>query len=147
MKEVEDNYDVVCCAAGTATTAAGVLKSMDQGRLMVFPALKGVSSHLRKEVLRYQTEASKETQLYFMEGYDFGGYAKLTQELIEFVRSFYQENNLKLDLVYTAKLFFGLWDLIKKDYFPPSSKILVIHTAGLQGNKGFEDRFKFNLFS
>jgi 1-aminocyclopropane-1-carboxylate deaminase len=31
---------------------------------------------------------------------------------------------------------FGVIDLIRKNYFPENSKILLIHTGGLQGIQG-----------
>jgi 1-aminocyclopropane-1-carboxylate deaminase len=66
--------------------------------------------------------------------YHFGGYAKKTNELISFMKSFYEENKIELDFVYTAKMMFGVKDLIQKKYFSAGSKILCIHTGGLQGN-------------
>jgi len=37
---------------------------------------------------------------------------------------------------------FGIVDLIKKGYFPEGSKILAIHTGGLQGIKGMNRYLK-----
>jgi 1-aminocyclopropane-1-carboxylate deaminase len=54
---------------------------------------------------------------------------------------FYEENNVILDFVYTAKMMFGVKDLIQKNYFPKSSKILCIHTGGLQGNNSLATDF------
>ena len=77
--------------------------------------------------------------------YHFGGYAKKNNDLIEFLKSFYKEYNLKLDPIYTGKAMFGLLDLIKKGQIK-NQKILFIHTGGLQGINGFEDRYKLSLF-
>jgi 1-aminocyclopropane-1-carboxylate deaminase len=68
--------------------------------------------------------------------YHFGGYAKYNTELISFINDFFQLNNIKLDFVYTAKMMFGLTELIKQDYFPQKSVIVAIHSGGLQGNEG-----------
>ncbi|PIR12483.1 MAG: 1-aminocyclopropane-1-carboxylate deaminase, partial [Flavobacteriales bacterium CG11_big_fil_rev_8_21_14_0_20_35_7] len=66
----------------------------------------------------------------------FGGYAKVSKELITFINEFKTETNIPLDAVYTGKMMFGLADLIRKGSFKKGSKILVIHTGGLQGNNG-----------
>ena len=79
--------------------------------------------------------------------YHFGGYAKINKELVAFINSFFKAFGIGLDLIYTAKLFYGLWDLIKKDYFPQHSRIVVIHSGGMQGNRGMENKYNFNLFT
>jgi len=56
--------------------------------------------------------------------------------LIQFLNSFYSQTAIPLDPVYTGKMVFGVLDLIQNGYFPPNSKILMIHTGGLQGIKG-----------
>ena len=76
------------------------------------------------------------------DNYHFGGYGKVTDELIQFLNSFYSQTNIPLDPVYTGKMVFGVLDLIAKNYFPPNSKILMIHTGGLQGIKGMNFALK-----
>jgi len=65
--------------------------------------------------------------------------------LVEFIHEFHQNFAIVLDPIYTGKMAFGIWDLIKKDFFEPNSKILMIHTGGLQGNVGFTARTGINL--
>jgi len=78
--------------------------------------------------------------------FHFGGYAKWNTDLLEFIRSVHQNHGLKLDPIYTGKALFGLFDIIQKGSIPPGSKALFIHTGGLQGVSGFEERFKIKLF-
>jgi 1-aminocyclopropane-1-carboxylate deaminase len=66
--------------------------------------------------------------------YHFGGYAKRTHGLISFMNSFYDEFSIPTDFVYTGKMMYGIFDLLKNDYFPKGSIVLCIHTGGLQGN-------------
>ena len=73
--------------------------------------------------------------------YHFGGYAKIKPELVEFIRSFKKNHNILLDFVYTGKMLFGLYDMIKNTNQFDNKKIVVVHTGGIQGNKGFEERF------
>ena len=87
-----------------------------------------------------------ESQYSLETGYHFGGYAKYKPELIEFMRGFYTQTNIKTDPIYTGKLFYALVDLAKKDYFKRGSTIVVVHTGGLQGIKGFEKRHGISIF-
>jgi 1-aminocyclopropane-1-carboxylate deaminase len=70
--------------------------------------------------------------------YHFGGYGKVTDELLAFVQQFEKEQNILLDPVYTSKMMFGIFDMIRKDYFAKGTKIVAIHTGGLQGWKKYE---------
>ena len=72
-----------------------------------------------------------------MYDYHFGGYAKVTNELTEFMNEFEKQFNIPLDPIYTAKMMFGVMDLVKKNFFESGSTILVIHTGGLQGRADF----------
>ncbi len=76
-----------------------------------------------------------------MVDYHFGGYAKYSWDLIAFINDFKGTHGIPLDPVYTGKMMFGVFDLIKNDFFPPGSKIMAIHTGGLQGIRGFNERF------
>jgi 1-aminocyclopropane-1-carboxylate deaminase len=64
--------------------------------------------------------------------YHFGGYAKKTSELNQFLIRMKQEHNLDLDPVYTGKMMTGVFDLVSKNYFPRGSTILLFHTGGLR---------------
>ena len=70
---------------------------------------------------------------------------KQKKNLIDFINKFYIQYDIGLDVIYTSKMMFGIFDLIKKDYFKRNSSILIIHTGGLQGNKGMNERFGFCL--
>ncbi|MDP7568182.1 MAG: 1-aminocyclopropane-1-carboxylate deaminase/D-cysteine desulfhydrase, partial [Flavobacteriales bacterium] len=72
-------------------------------------------------------------------------YAKVNEELVQFINEFYSTQNIPLDAVYTGKMMMGLLDLVAKDYFPKGSTILAIHTGGLQGNKGMSERLMIKL--
>ncbi|NNE78071.1 MAG: 1-aminocyclopropane-1-carboxylate deaminase/D-cysteine desulfhydrase, partial [Pricia sp.] len=74
--------------------------------------------------------------------YHFGGYAKVTAQFIEFINDFRSNTQISLDPIYTGKMIFGILDLVKKDYFPAKTKILAIHTGGLQGIVGMNTKLK-----
>jgi len=121
-------YDHICCAVGTGGTLAGIINSSDPGQHIIgFPVLQ--SAGTAKDIRNF-TSQSNWTLEY---SYHFGGYAKTSPLLIHFMNSFKENTGILLDPVYTAKLFFGIFDMAKNGVFPTGSKILAIHTGGLQG--------------
>ena len=125
------NYDYICCAVGTGGTIAGISNSASETqKVLGFPSLKG--DFLQKDICNFATKDNFK----LISDYHFGGYGKVNEELIAFINSFYKENKIPLDPIYTGKMFFGVIDLIKNNYFPENSKILLIHTGGIQGVAG-----------
>ena len=123
----EKNYTHIACAIGTGTMFNGIREgtSANQNILGVV-VLKG-----------WKVESETNKSEMFL-NYHFGGYAKYNVTLINFMNEFFRLTNIPTDFVYTGKLAFGLFDLIKKDHFPPGSKILMIHSGGLQGNDSLQ---------
>ena len=80
---------------------------------------------------------SKDNQKRFalIHDYHFRGYAKYTQQLLDFMNEWFGQTGILSDFVYTGKLFFAVNDLVQKNYFPEKSRLLVIHSGGLQGNQ------------
>ena len=131
LTKEDEEFDFICCAVGTGGTISGIINcSKPSQQVLGFPALKG--DFLREDILKFTKNKNWE----LITEYHFGGYGKVTEELIEFINDFKKENNVFLDPIYTGKMVFGVIDLIHKNYFPKGSKILLIHTGGLQGIKG-----------
>ena len=129
--ESDNKFDYICCAIGTGGTVSGLINCSKPGQQVLgFPALKG--EFLQQVISKF---ALKENWK-LIHDYHFGGYAKINTELISFINEFKKKNNIPLDPVYTGKMMFGIFDLIEKNYFPKGSKILAIHTGGLQGISG-----------
>lgn len=145
LREVEAEVDFVCVPCGTGTTLAGLLMSMSEKQTALgFPVLKN-GGFIAEEVQKLIGSEMNQSNMALLTDYHFGGYAKLKPELVRFANWFYKENNIPLDLVYTAKMFYGIFDLLHKDYFPQESRILAVHTGGLQGNIGMIDRYGIKL--
>ena len=122
------NYDVICCAVGTGGTITGLIEaSAEHQRILGFSALKG--DFLQQEI----SEKMMKTNWTILDDYCCGGYAKTNIELLKFIENFEKNYQIPLEHVYTGKMMFGIFDLIQKDYFPNNSRILVIHSGGLQG--------------
>ena len=136
-----DIQDYVCCAVGTGGTVSGIINSTNDNQNVIgFSAIKGLSD-LEKDVSRFVNRDN----YVLISDYCCGGYARLTYELVEFVNHFHTTQNISLDLIYTGKMMFGIMDLVDRDYFPIGSSILAIHTGGLQGNRGMNERFAYNF--
>lgn len=131
LTQEDSQFDYICCAVGTGGTISGLINaSLPHQKVLGFPALKG--DFLREEICKF----AKTDNWKLINEYHFGGYGKIDLELVNFINNFNQSNNIPLDPVYTSKMAFGVFDLIAKDYFPSNSKILLIHTGGLQGIQG-----------
>lgn len=130
-------FDFICCAVGTGGTISGIINCSKSGQQVLgFPALKG--DFLREDICRFATKSNWELVL----NYHFEGYGKVSEELVWFINEFYQKYKIPLDPIYTGKMAFGVMDLIHKNYFPEHSKILMIHTGGLQGIEGMNKVLK-----
>ena len=131
------NFSHVCCAIGTATTFAGLINgNNNETEIIGFSILKNLND-IEERLIFLGVEPSKKYSV--IHDYHFGGYAKKNTDLISFINSFYQDNKIPLDFVYTGKMVFGVYNLIEKKYFPEGSNILCIHTGGLQGNNSLPE--------
>lgn len=137
LTDEDSVFDYVCCAVGTGGTISGLINTASPNqKILGFPALKG--DFLKDEIRIF----AKKDNWNFISDYHFGGYGKINLELIEFINAFFEENKVPLDPIYTGKMVFGVIDLIHKNYFPAHSKILLIHTGGLQGIEGMNIKLK-----
>jgi 1-aminocyclopropane-1-carboxylate deaminase len=128
----DEGFDFICSSIGTGGTISGLIKSLKKDQKVIgFPALKG--DFLQKEIKKY---VLRDDNWSLNTKYHFGGYAKVSEELITFINKFKAETNIPVDPVYTSKMMYGIVDLIKKDFFKKGTKILAIHTGGLQGIEG-----------
>jgi 1-aminocyclopropane-1-carboxylate deaminase len=144
-------FNHICVACGTATTLAGIALSLHEGqRAIAFPVLKN-GAFLAQEIESLLTNylASNLPSPYSSPAswelvcdYHFGGYAKVNDELLLFSQQFTQEHGVPLDYVYTAKMFYGVMDLLQQGFFCEGDSLLLVHTGGLQGNLGMEEKLQ-----
>jgi len=130
----DKKFSHVCIPVGTATTFAGIIDvdgAISGAGIIGFGVLKNFTD-IATRLQELQVYGEKKYE--FNGDYHFGGYAKKTSELISFMNGFYNQYKIPLDFVYTAKMMYGVNDLVQKKYFQPGAHILCIHTGGLQGN-------------
>ncbi len=141
ISEIEIDFDYICTACGTGGTLAGLVAGLKgEKQVLGFSSLKGedrLSGKVHELVEEYAGERFGDFSINF--DYHFGGYAKVKPELIQFIKDFHRNHAIRLEPVYTGKLFYGLFDLIQRDYFPKDAKIIALHTGGLQGLTGFPE--------
>ena len=140
LDELPADIDHLFCAAGTGTTAAGLLKGIKQRKLKtqlhVVPVLRG-GDFIANEIYHYTQDVE---QLHLHTDYHFGGYAKTQPELLTFMKAFIAREGMLIDPVYTAKMFYAIYDLATKNYFKKEDKIVALHTGGLLGIFGKKEK-------
>ena len=134
--------DYVCVSCGTGGTLAGLIMGSHPNSAMIgFSVLKGDFMAGEVSQLLESAEYSGLHKWQVNNQYHFGGYARFNEELLDFIHWFGENKGIPLDPIYTGKMMYGVWDLIKNGKFPPGSKVVAIHTGGLQGIAGFNERF------
>jgi 1-aminocyclopropane-1-carboxylate deaminase len=158
IDEIQQPFDVICCSCGTGTTLAGIIAGLEgsdshrHAQAIGFPALKiadritsapliqdieSLLTALKSEPANTDTASSKSIQWRLETGYHFGGYAKTSDTLAAFIRQFRDQHAVPLDMVYTGKMLYGLYREIQHGTFPRGTRIIAVHSGGLQGNRGF----------
>ena len=133
----DTGFDYICCAVGTGGTIAGLINSSGENQeILGFPALKG--DFLTDDIRKFAQKDNWRLQNEF----HFGGYARVNEDLIRFINDFRQKTGVPLDPVYTGKMLYGILKLINNGYFKSGSKVLAIHTGGLQGIPGMNTMLK-----
>ena len=142
VAELDNSFDLLCCACGSGGTLAGLIAGLQGDKAVEgFAALKG-ADFLHQDVNRLLLEGEypgwDNWQLQL--DYHFGGFAKTTPELLEFIRRFEEEHMIPLEPLYTAKMFFGLFERIAQGAYPAGTRIVALHTGGLQGRESLLKR-------
>lgn len=141
IDELPRTFDHLFCACGTGTTAAGLINGLSAKKLPtkvhVISALKN-GSFLRDEI----DKLLHKPQVYQLHtGYDFGGYAKATAQLLSFIQNFIAKTGIVIDPVYTGKMFYALFEEINFGLIEEGSTVLAIHTGGTMGLLGMKSQF------
>lgn len=137
LHELDTKFTHISVAVGTGGTLSGLAEAaFDHQEILGFPALKG--AFLQKDICNF----TQQNNWSLFESYHFGGYAKVTPTLVHFANQFNMDTGIVLDPIYTAKMVFGVMDLIANDYFESGAHILMIHTGGLQAIEGMNEKLQ-----
>lgn len=141
ITEIDQDFDIITCPVGTGGTLSGLISGLNgQKKVLGFSSLKGNFLQNEVEQLLLTYSASTYANWVVNSEYHFGGYAKVKPDLIRFILEFEDTYDIPLEPIYTGKMFYGLFDLIDKDFFEKGTTIMALHTGGLQGNAGFDFR-------
>lgn len=136
VNEIGIPYDVLCLPCGTGASLAGCITAVNgNNSVLGFAALKN-AGFLTADVGKLLPKTYAEWNINL--DYHFGGFARTTHELNEFIAEFELKTKIPLEPVYTGKMMYALVDLIAKGYFKPGRCIIAVHTGGLQGKRGFD---------
>jgi 1-aminocyclopropane-1-carboxylate deaminase len=131
----QDNYTHICTAVGTGATLAGLVNSSQPDRKLIGISVLRGTRDLEPIDISWIRDQSKIANVQMVHDYHFGGYAKYNASLTGFMNATYAESGIPTDFVYTGKLLFAVISMADMKLFPPGSRILVLHTGGLQGNR------------
>ena len=128
-----EQYSHILCAAGTGTTLAGLINAAPPTcQVIGIPVLSDTSDI--DATLREQLQ-DRSARWQLQTGYEWGGYAKHPAALLHFMNELFAQSNIPTDIVYTGKLFYACLALVEKDHFKEGSRLLLVHSGGLQGNR------------
>ncbi len=133
------HFDAVFIAQGTTTTSLGILASLPANtQLFVVPVLRGFDAMAEMKTLANQAHRNQLTshfsfpleQVKILDQYHFGGYAKTSKELMNFIHFFNQTNQFPVEPIYTGKALSALTQQLPSLHAGIRS-ILFIHTGGV----------------
>ncbi len=128
-------YTHILCATGTGTMLAGLVKKASPDQQIIGISVLKNHHSINEEVNALLSVEEKEKPFQIISGYHFGGYAKHPPALIAFMKELWHAEKVPTDIVYTSKLLYAVKVLLRKGFFPANSRLLVIHSGGLQGNQ------------
>ncbi|GAA1718752.1 pyridoxal-phosphate dependent enzyme [Fodinicola feengrottensis] len=125
--EIEEDFDVICCACGTGGTLAGIAAGLPPGRRALgFSVLKG-GQFLDAAVRELQSGDSGNWRI--ETEFHFGGFAKRTAELDGFIDDFERQHGIRLEWVYEAKMMYGIFALAQRGECKPGTTIVAVINA------------------
>ena len=133
MNHIPNTFDYVLLSVGSGTTFAGLRNVLPAHQhLLGFAPMKG-GKYLTEEI-KSHIQSTQDVHWEITDRFHFRGFGKTTNELNNFMQEFTKQYGFELDRVYTAKMMFGLRQMLSEKAFPSQAKILCIHTGGLTGN-------------
>jgi len=137
LDELEEDYDVICCEVGSGTMLSALIQNNKKKNTSYLGFAVMKNTQLDNEIKDSLPNQINSTDWKINHQYHFGGFAKTSVDLNDFIKNFKNEYNIQLEPVYSGKMLWGILDLIQDNYFKPGTRILAIHGGGLQGLRGY----------
>ena len=135
--ENEEIFDYYVVAQGTTTTSIGIALALPpSAKIIVVPVLKGFNSKSEMKSVLNNVDLWNviKDKIIVLDDFHFGGYAKSTNELREFISEINQINEMQIEEVYTGKALYALRIYLEKNAVK-NKKVLFIHTGGIFTDK------------
>lgn len=126
------DYDAWWLAAGTGTTLAGLVLA-EAGAHGVHGALAVPGDHGVPETVA----ALAGTRGYQLHEACRGGFAKVDEQLLAFIAETEAHTGVPLEALYTGKALLALRDQVEAGLFARGTRLILLHTGGLQGRRGY----------
>jgi len=124
-------------ACGTGTTLAGLVLA-EAGAHPVYGALAVPEDHgVAPQVEAIMQEAGVAAAGYELLDASRGGFAKVDEQLLEFIEITQRRSGIPLEPLYTGKALLALKERIEARGFESGTRLIFVHTGGLQGRRGF----------
>ena len=129
---------VLPCASG-GTLAGLIAGKRDREQILAIAVLKG-GCFIADEVCRLHPAAASIPGWRIALDHHDGGYAKFSPTLWQWVQDFSATTDLPLEPIYSGKAMWGLFRELAAGRIAPGSKIVFIHTGGMQGLAGLREQ-------
>lgn len=133
-------HDYLICPTGSGGTLAGLIEGSKSSTQVLGIAVLKQAEYLKDEIRKLSTKANNQNNWQLLTDFHDGGYGKFSPQLWQFCQYMNHNHNLPLEPIYSGKMMYALWQLIQQDYFPAGSKIIAVHTGGMQGLNGLKYR-------
>ena len=144
VDEINMDFDEIYCDVGTGATLAGLANKLKNHQIVNGVVVLKGAEYLKNEINKFLNNTVKSKYYNLLHNYHFDGYAKNNKELIIFMRKFYDLTGIRTDPIYSAKMFYGMIEQLKLQ--KNEKTIIALHSGGLQGIEGFEERYKLKIY-
>ncbi len=143
VDEIEVDFDFIVAPVASGATLAGIVNALNKRNILMATDFRSRNKAIGIGVLKGEgyleglveqfLPTTNQTNWHIDHSYHFGGYAKAPSELQTFCNDFNNTMAFEIEPVYSGKTFWAVKDMLAKGKFKDGSRIVVLHTGGLQG--------------
>ncbi|WP_068826775.1 1-aminocyclopropane-1-carboxylate deaminase/D-cysteine desulfhydrase [Pseudomonas sp. BMS12] len=137
-----DDYHGWWLAAGTGTTAAGVILAEAGARPVHVASAVPASHGVAPQISALLQAAGQADASYRLLDASRGGFGQLDAQLARFIGECERAADLPLEPLYTGKALLALRDHVEAGYFAAGTRLLFLHSGGLQGRRAMAARLQ-----
>jgi len=139
-------FDYLLLPVASGGTFAGIIEADQQQHQLLGIAVLRQAEYLNESIRSLLSATAQRFQNWqLLTEFHAGGYAKFNPEHIQQMLAFKQLTNLPIEPIYSGKMVLALLALINQGHFPAHSRIMLLHTGGLQGLRGLAEQQRINI--